>query len=79
MSRLVYTKLISLSFEQHYSDSVTSISSVKDFPANVIKISAVILNHVSFSLFDRCDSDKPEKILEYLASFWLFLMNIAWP
>ena len=30
--------------------------------ANVIKISAAILNLVSFSLFDRRDSDKPEMI-----------------
>ena len=51
-----------LQFEQHYSDSVSSISSVKNSPANVIKMSAVILNPVSFSLFDRCDSDRPKKI-----------------
>ena len=51
-----------LQFEQHYSDSVSTISSVKNSPANAIKISAAILNLVSFSLFDRCDSDKPEKI-----------------
>ena len=30
--------------------------------ANVIKVSAVILNFVRFSLFDRHDSDKPEMI-----------------
>ena len=54
-----------LQFQQYFSDSVSSISSVKNFPANAIKISAAILhtvNLLSFSLFDRCDSDKPEKI-----------------
>ena len=45
-----------LQFEQHYSDSVSFFSLVKDSPANTIKVSAAI------SLFDRCDSDKPEKI-----------------
>ena len=35
-----------------------SISSVKNSPANAIKISAVILNLAS----DKPDSDKPEKI-----------------
>ena len=53
-----------LQFQQYFSDSVSSISSVKNFPANAIKISAAILetvNLLSFSLFDRCDSDKPEK------------------
>ena len=40
-----------------------SISSKKNLPANVIKVSAAILNLVSFSLlFDRRDSAKPEKI-----------------
>ena len=57
-----------LQFEQHYSDSVSSISSVKNSPANAIKISAAILNLVRFSLFDRCDSDKPEKITILLLS-----------
>ena len=38
------------------------ILSVKNSLANVIKISAAILNLVSFSLFDRRDSDKPEMI-----------------
>ena len=52
--------------EQHYSDSVSVISSVKNSPANVIKISAAILNLAS----DRQD--------KYLASFWLLRMNIAW-
>ena len=51
-----------LQFEQHYSDSVSSISLVKESPATTIKVSATILNLVSFSLFDQCDSDKPEKI-----------------
>ena len=37
-------------------------SLVKDSPANTIKVSAAILKVVSFSLFDRCDSDKPVKI-----------------
>ena len=37
-------------------------TSLKNSPANVIKVSAAILNLVSFSLFDRRDSDKPEKI-----------------
>ena len=32
-----------LKFEQHYSDSVSSISSVKNLPANAVKISAVII------------------------------------
>ena len=32
----------------------------KNSPANVNKVSAAILNLVSFSLFDRRDSDKPE-------------------
>ena len=45
-------------FEQHYSDSVSSISSVKNSPAIAIKISAVILNLAS----DKPESDKPEKI-----------------
>ena len=43
----------------------SSISSVKNFSANAIKISAAILQTVNllrFSLFDQCDSDKPEKI-----------------
>ena len=44
-------------FEQHYSDSVSSISSVKNSPANAIKISAVILNLAS----DKPDSDKNRK------------------
>ena len=48
-----------LQFEQHYSDSASSISSVKNSPAiNAIKISAVILNLAS----DKPESDKPEKI-----------------
>ena len=47
-----------LQFEQHYSDSVSSISSVKNSPAIAIKISAVILNLAS----DKPESDKPEKI-----------------
>ena len=51
--------------EQHYSDSVSVISSVKNSPANVIKILAAILNLAS----DRQD--------KYLASFWLLRMNIA--
>ena len=54
-----------LQFQQYFSDSVSSISSVKHAPANAIKISAAILqtvNLLSFSPFDRCDSDKPEKI-----------------
>ena len=51
-----------LQIEQHYSDSVSSISSVKNSPANAIKILAAILNLVSFSLLDRWDSDKLEKI-----------------
>ena len=37
---------------------MSSISSVKNSPANAIKISAVILNLAS----DKMDSDKPEKI-----------------
>ena len=44
---------------------MSSISSVKNSPANAIKISAAILptvNFLSFSLFDRCESNKPEKI-----------------
>ena len=41
---------------------MSSNSSVKSSPANVIKASAAILNLVSFSLFDQRDSDKPEKI-----------------
>ena len=45
-----------------YSDSVSSISSVKNSPANTIKLSADIFNLVSFSLFDRRDSDKLAKI-----------------
>ena len=53
LSHLVDTKL-TLRFEQHYSDSVSSISSVKNSPANAIKISAVILNLAS----DKPDSDK---------------------
>ena len=40
---------------------MSSNSLVKHSPANAIKISVAILNLVSFSLFDRCDSDKPEK------------------
>ena len=47
-------------FEQHYSDSVSFISSVKNSPANAVKISSVnfTLNLAS----DKPDSDKPEKI-----------------
>ena len=41
---------------------MSSVSSVKNSPANVFKVSAAILNLVSFSLFDEHDSDKPEKI-----------------
>ena len=36
-------------------------TTLKNSPANVIKVSAAIVNLVSFSLFDR-HSDKPEKI-----------------
>ena len=35
--------------------------------------SAAFLNLVSFSLFDRRDSDKPEKI-NYIAAFWRVAM-----
>ena len=41
---------------------MSSISSVKNSPANTIKLSAAIFNLVSFSLFDLHDSDKPENI-----------------
>ena len=41
--------------------NVSFVSSVKDSPANTIKVSAAILNVVSFSLFDRSDSDKPPR------------------
>ena len=54
-----------LQFQQYFSDSVSSISSVKNSPVNAIKLSAAILrtvNLLSSSLFDQCDSDKPEKI-----------------
>ena len=54
-----------LQFQQYFSESVSSISSVKNSPANAIKISAAILqtvNLLSFSAFDRYDSDRPEKI-----------------
>ena len=54
-----------LQFQQYFSDSVSSISSVKISPANAIKISAAILqtvNLLSFLLFDPCDGDKPENI-----------------
>lgn len=51
-----------LQFEQRYSDSASSISSVKYSPANAIKISAAIFNLFSFSLFDRRDRGKPKKI-----------------
>ena len=44
------------------SDSVSSISSVKNSPANAIKLSAAVLNLVRVSLFDRRDSKKPDKI-----------------
>ena len=44
------------------SDFVSSVSSVKYSPANVLKISVAILNLVSFSLLDQRDSNKPEKI-----------------
>ena len=37
-------------------------SSVKNSPANVIKVSAASLKLVSFSPFDRHDGNKPEKI-----------------
>ena len=50
------------------------VTLVKNSPANVIKVSAATLN-LSFSLFDRCDSDKPEKI-NYIASFWRLPLNI---
>ena len=50
-----------LQFEQHYSDSVSSISSVKKSPANAIKLSAAILNLAS----DKPDSDKLEKISRF--------------
>ena len=42
-------------FEQRYSDSVSSVSLVKNLPANVIKVSAAILNLASFSLLERRD------------------------
>ena len=45
-----------LKLEQHYSDSVSSISSVKNSPANAIKISAAIFNLLSFSLCNRHES-----------------------
>ena len=48
--------------------TVSFISSVKNSPANGIKISAAILNFVSFSLFNRSDSDKLEKINIFLLS-----------
>ena len=68
-----------LQFQQHFSDSVSSIFSVKDSPVNAIKISAAILqtvNLLSFSLFDRCDSDKPEKInILLLSGFCLWTLH----
>ena len=68
-----------LQFQQYFSDSVSSISSVKHSPANAIKISAAILqtvNLLSFSLFDRCDSDKPEKInILLLSGFCLWTLH----
>ena len=42
-----------------------------------IRTMATILNLVSFSLFDRFESDKPEKINIWLLSGWLLSMNIA--
>ena len=54
-----------LQFEQH-SDSVSPISSVKNLPANAIKVSAAILNLAG---------DKPEKINISLLSGCC--MNIA--
>ena len=51
---------------------MSSISLVKNSQANVIKISASILvNLVRFSLLDRRDSDKPEKINISLLSLFL--------
>ena len=50
---------------------MSSISSVKNSPANTIKLSAAIFNLVSFSLIDRRDSDKPEKI----SRFFLAIAN----
>ena len=44
-----------LQIEQHYRDSVSSISSVKNSPANTIKLSAAIFNLVSFSLCVACE------------------------
>ena len=71
LSSPVYSGL-SLQFEKHYSDSVSSNSSVKNPPANAIKISVAILNLLSFSLFDRPRlSDKPEKKIN------ISLINIA--
>ena len=62
-------------FEQHYSDCL-SLSVVKNSPVNVIKVSAAILNLVSFSLFDRRDSDKPEKInILFLSGCWLWTLQ----
>ena len=49
----------------------------KNSPANVIKVLATILNLVSFSLFDRFESDKLEKMNIWLLSGWLLSMNIA--
>ena len=48
-----------LQFEQHYRDSVSPISSVKNSSGNTIKISAVILSRANDH---EPDCDKPEKI-----------------
>jgi len=42
--------------------TLLSISSVKNLPANVIKVWAAILKLSKFSPFDRRHSVKPEKI-----------------
>ena len=50
-------------FGQHYSDSVFLFLRYKiRQQTSLINVSAAILNLVRFSLFERCDSNKPETI-----------------
>ena len=64
---------LSLSRPVHHA-KLTSVSAIKYSPANV---SAYILKLVSFSSFDRRDSDKTEKTnISLLSSMAVAYMNI---
>ena len=68
-----------LQIEQHYSDSVSSISSVKKFTGKYYHSIGCFFHLVSFSLFDRRDSDKKEKINISLLSGCCKWTHITWP